>query len=49
MELGHFFGELIWVQEKLREVRNSIILARNRTVGLFGSGPPDLHVVQLTP
>jgi len=49
MELGHFFGELIWVQEKLREVRNSIILARNRTVGLFGSGPPDLHLVQLSP
>lgn len=49
MELGHFFGELVWVQEKLREVRNSIILARNRTAGLFGSGPPDLHLVQLSP
>lgn len=49
MELGHFFGELIWVQEKLREVRNSIILARNRTVGLVASSPPNLKVIECSP
>jgi len=49
MELAHYFGELVWVQEKLREVRNSITLARNRTAALFGSGAPDLQLANMSP